>query len=398
VEERVLAGGNVLLRAGPTNNNHLILQGGDISLNGRLFVTKDASLNGNVSLGGNLLVNGNLSVNQFQSTTKITTTNYQLVVAEDLSLNGRLNVSQDASLNGNVYVKGNVGIGTTAPAYPLHVNGALGISGSVRLNGSSIYTSIDTNHGISQGTFADGPHLFGYSGGSLGTTQAGSKCALFWNNSQYVGIGTTAPACSLDVAGRARIYATQSTTPMLTLGQVGTLNANTGLWCQGQLALAGRLYFYYNWSIYASTNLYFLYSADPENGTGGAYVTPAGVWTNSDLKFKHSINDLSIGLKEVLKLRPVTYVLNSFPEKGENIGFIAQELQEQVPLVVEFDKENKGLCVNYVQIIPVLTKAIQEQNVIVETLQSENEDLKVRLAAMEARLTAMDARLSAAGF
>jgi len=48
-----VSGGNVLLRAGPTNNNHLILQGGDISLNGRLFVTKNASLNGNVSLYNN---------------------------------------------------------------------------------------------------------------------------------------------------------------------------------------------------------------------------------------------------------------------------------------------------------------------------------------------------------
>ena len=38
-----VSGGNVLLRAGPTNNNHLILQGGDISLNGRLNVATGTS-------------------------------------------------------------------------------------------------------------------------------------------------------------------------------------------------------------------------------------------------------------------------------------------------------------------------------------------------------------------
>jgi len=139
-----VSGGNVLLRAGPTNNNHLILQGGDISLNGRLFVTKDASLNGNVSLGGNLLVNGNLSVNQFQSTTKITTTNYQLVVAEDLSLNGRLNVTQDASLNGNVYVKGNVLVaGGITPTYttPSFGPGQVGYVGYVNNSGYNTSTN-----------------------------------------------------------------------------------------------------------------------------------------------------------------------------------------------------------------------------------------------------------------
>jgi len=39
-----VSGGNVLLRAGPTNNNHLILQGGDISLNGRLNVATGTSV------------------------------------------------------------------------------------------------------------------------------------------------------------------------------------------------------------------------------------------------------------------------------------------------------------------------------------------------------------------
>jgi len=57
-----VSGGNVLLRAGPTNNNHLILQGGDISLNGRLFVTKDASLNGNVYVKGNIASGGAASI------------------------------------------------------------------------------------------------------------------------------------------------------------------------------------------------------------------------------------------------------------------------------------------------------------------------------------------------
>jgi len=106
--------GNVLLRSGP-NPNHLILQNGDISLNGRLFATRDISLNGNLNIGGNL------SVSQFSSNKTITTTNYQLVVAEDLSLNGRL------------FVSGNVGIGTTNPQSALDVSGAIRASGGLTI-------------------------------------------------------------------------------------------------------------------------------------------------------------------------------------------------------------------------------------------------------------------------
>jgi hypothetical protein len=322
-------------------------------------------------------------VNQFQSTTKITTTNYQLVVAEDLSLNGRLNVTQDASLNGNVYVKGNVGIGTTAPAYPLHVNGALGISGSVRLNGSSIYTSIDTNHGISQGTFADGPHLFGYSGGSLGTTQAGSKCALFWNNSQYVGIGTTGPLFPLDVSGQIHGIVTNSGTNMV-LQQLTPYGSN----------LIQFITYGYDSAYVGTRGQDFVIN----NNTGGVKLALNGTaWaTYSDIRLKTNVKNLTNGLDKIMALRPIEYNWKYIEnDTVPRIGFIAQEIQDIIPEIItssenEFLQTN-ALMITITDLIPFLTKAIQEQNVIVQTLQAENADLKSRLATM-------DARLSAAGF
>ena len=135
-----------------TNQQTFTYAANDLSVNGNLFVRsfgRDLSMNGNVSLGGNLLVNGNLSVNQFQSTTKITTTNYQLVVAEDLSLNGRLNVTQDASFNGNVYVKGNLMVaGGITPMYttPSFTSAQVGyiVSGTVTPSLTTIPTSQTT--------------------------------------------------------------------------------------------------------------------------------------------------------------------------------------------------------------------------------------------------------------
>jgi hypothetical protein len=83
-----------------------LISNGDASLNSNVLVGKDISCNGNVSIGRNLTINGNLAVQNYTSQNIIntTTTNYQLVVSEDLSLNGRLVVSNDVSMNGNLFV------------------------------------------------------------------------------------------------------------------------------------------------------------------------------------------------------------------------------------------------------------------------------------------------------
>jgi hypothetical protein len=88
-------------------NNRLFVMN-DASLNGNVFFNKDISTNGNIVIGRNLTVNGNLAVKNYQNQNIIntTTTNYQLIVSEDLSLNGRLVASGDSSFNGNIYTTG----------------------------------------------------------------------------------------------------------------------------------------------------------------------------------------------------------------------------------------------------------------------------------------------------
>jgi cytoskeletal protein CcmA (bactofilin family) len=93
---------------------------GDVSLNSRLFVAGDISLNGNIVIGRNLIVKGNLAVQNYQNQNIIntTTTNYQLIVSEDLSLNGRLCVSSDTSLNGKLFVANDISCNGNISAKP----------------------------------------------------------------------------------------------------------------------------------------------------------------------------------------------------------------------------------------------------------------------------------------
>jgi hypothetical protein len=79
-----------------------------------------------------------------------------------------------------------------------------------------------------------------------------------------------------------------------------------------------------------------------------------------------------------MKLKPVSYEkknsLSSSDYSVKENGFIAQELQKVMPtLVLEGTDKDKLLSVNYTAIIPVLTKAIQEQQ---KAIQDQHANIK----------------------
>jgi hypothetical protein len=108
------------------------------------------------------------------------------------------------------------------------------------------------------------------------------------------------------------------------------------------------------------------------NGTG---VWGAGAYVNgSDARIKEDIAPIESGLDVVEKLNPVTYRYKEDWSKDQSTqtGFIAQELltalngQVYVDGVVQQGGENQYMSVAYQNIIPILTKAIQELNAKVE--------------------------------
>jgi hypothetical protein len=110
-----------------------------------------------------------------------------------------------------------------------------------------------------------------------------------------------------------------------------------------------------------------------------------GYTNDSDIRIKKNISNTKYGLSTVLKLRPVDYSLIS--DNLKQVGFIAQEVQKLVPEVVtgiEGDLE-KGeiLGITYSSLVPVLAKAIQEQQKQIEeqnnkiaSQQKQIDDLK----------------------
>jgi len=61
-----------------------------------------------------------------------------------------------------------------------------------------------------------------------------------------------------------------------------------------------------------------------------------------------------------------------------NIGFIAQELKEILPELVDFDDKSGYYSIqNYHQMLPILTEAIK-------TLDKDNTELEIRVEDMKA--------------
>jgi hypothetical protein len=110
------------------------------------------------------------------------------------------------------------------------------------------------------------------------------------------------------------------------------------------------------------------------NGTG---VWGAGAYVNgSDERLKDDIQSLDSCLNVVNALRPVTFKYKPEHSKDQSIqtGFIAQELQQVLagkPYLEGLVQEGpQHLNVAYQNIIPLLTKAIQEQQALIESLTS----------------------------
>jgi hypothetical protein len=119
------------------------------------------------------------------------------------------------------------------------------------------------------------------------------------------------------------------------------------------------------------------------DGSGNIYRS------TSALKYKQDVRDLeSI---DISSFRPVRYKSKS-PKDDPNkdfIGFIADEFHDAglTELVSYGEPDEEGNPVvegfNYDRLTAVLTKALQEANTKIATLEAENTDIKARLTALE---------------
>jgi hypothetical protein len=102
----------------------------------------------------------------------------------------------------------------------------------------------------------------------------------------------------------------------------------------------------------------------------------------SDIRLKDNIIETKYGLETVMQISPVSYQLKSDENNKVHLGFKAQEIQELIPEIVTTAPDSGMLSMAYSEMLPVLTKAIQELNNKLDAVIKENSDLKEQYNAL----------------
>ena len=279
---------------------------------------------------------------------------------------------------GNVTLQhpgGNVGIGTSSPERALHIQGgaadtALKISNTPAGSGSSDGFEIIVENPTPDVVLRQ---------------RENNKMRFLTNNTQamsidasgHIGMGNAdaANATGITSAGYsgACLHLKQSNSS--TAGaQIRLTNGTSG-------HTTGDGFFISKWS--DLNTYYYEFEGNHLFYTGGTIrftIGASGGVNGSDEKWKENIVDIPYGLDTVKALKPRKF---KWKDSGEDsVGFIAQEVKPIIGEVITDPQEDgppeadSGYMLNYSAMTAVLTKAIQEQQTIIEDLKSRIETLE----------------------
>ncbi len=278
--------------------------------------------------------------------------------------------------------QGNVGIGTSTPGQKLSVNGSMGVKGSI---------TIAANASNDASTIAQNGKDFNITNPQLGNiilrSENGPSFISIGNNRQ-TGINTLNPAGTFHITQNC----CSQTSLLLTGGNIGeTYNDGARITIENNnnesiMKIVNSEYGVMQLINGANGGVQlfgasFIPMVDNSTDLGRSNARWRTIWSaigtiqTSDARLKKNIQNLNYGLSTVLKMRPVSYQWKAdSPSKVSNLGFIAQEMVQVVPEVVINEEDTYGI--KYADLIPVLTKAIQEQQTEIEALKKENEELR----------------------
>lgn len=169
--------------------------------------------------------------------------------------------------------------------------------------------------------------------------------------------------------GNTGVYLTQATNQAdAVVVNVTATSYNKAAYVAALADSASAIGFFY----YGQANGVKTYAVYPN---GNVQNTNGSYGTLSDSRVKQNIVDATPKLESLLKVRIVNYNLIAPYNQEKQIGVVAQELEKIFPSMVYSDMDGvKG--VKYSIFIPMLIKAIQEQNETITQLKQEIQNLK----------------------
>lgn len=101
----------------------------------------------------------------------------------------------------------------------------------------------------------------------------------------------------------------------------------------------------------------------------------------SSARFKHAIEPLMAGIDQIMKLEPVSYKLNEDHGDPNKIlyGFTAEQGGKVLPALAGADDEGKPNTFDYLGVVPVLVKGMQQLKAENDSLRACNDNWKCRI-------------------
>jgi hypothetical protein len=257
---------------------------------------------------------------------------------------------------------GNFGLGTTAPSSGMQIKG----------DGKSLkVSSADYDIGFlgalgSGGTSVDKGYFYLKNAGTT-KIQLHSDGDSYFNGGN-VGIGEISPSARVHITEAANKSEGDSHFRIEGAGYSGFHWLNGTAYYIGQNSNGRQLRMY-----------------SGSNEGVGVYLTNGGnSWASySDERLKENIQDIGSVTEKIKDIRCVTYNRKDVDDenKHDTIGFIAQDFVGKFDQVLDESKvldsdEETRYSIRYTETIPILMKAIQEQQTIIE-------DLKTRIETLE---------------
>jgi hypothetical protein len=245
---------------------------------------------------------------------------------------------------------GNLGVGTTNPRAQISFSNALATAGEP--NKIRIYDDGSTQaYGI-----------------GLSTSQQNYVVAAGGNHCFYVGnLGSATETMRVDSLGNVLV------------GKTIANDTTLGFWIRnsGSAYSAGVDNY---WIAYNTSAAAYRFYVSPAGTVNATSTTISAI---SDQRLKENIQDIDVGLDEIMALKPRKFDWKA--NKGKNIkgdrGWIAQEFEQVFPEMInewldpapEGEEPYKSVAAD---LIPVLVKAVQELKAELDTVKAELATLK----------------------
>jgi hypothetical protein len=259
---------------------------------------------------------------------------------------------------------GNVGIGTASPSSKLEVKGTQNWMDST--NGDRMAYLAPTVDGgaliILDSNADEGIRL---------EARAGEDSYI--NNGGNVGIGTDSPTAPLHVVGK---FANDG---------YGVFTASTsapGVYVNKTDA-----------DLTQSTDYIHFRNTGQFSGEISYDGTDVVISQTSDARLKENIKDSGSGLNIVNNLQIRSFDWVGEKRKSKRFGFIAQEMHKVFKEAVKVggeDENEEPWAISDSKLIPVLTKAIQEQQQIIDQLKSQNESQQSTINDLASRIETLE--------